>query len=483
MPRPTQFAFALAILAVGLRLVAIDQPFVDKWSWRESDVAAIAQNFYKGGFHFAHPQIDWVGDQPGYVGTEFPILPFLAALSYKFLGMHEWVGRVQAVVLFALSLPCFFLLVRRVFDSTAAIWALFFYAFAPLNLFAGREFMPDVPSLSLAIIGLYFFQGWISGESLKYYWLSAGCLSLSLLVKLPSILVGAPLLWLCWEKWHWNFLRQQTLWLFAAIALVPSAIWYWHAHLIAQRFYPHHFFGAGGIQIMSAAWYWAIAKETTAGLTPLLLGLGIVGFFLNSRAGIFRWWLAVMILFIFVVGYGNRHNWYQLPLVPIMAAFAGVVCAFTTGKIQQRPLRVTLSTLLIISFCLLSFARARLLYQPIFSPLHDLGLKLKRVTPENSLIVAADNGNPIIFYYAGRKGWHFPESDAIFAGEPHDSEQAIVDLEALRRRGATHFVLTAHTSWWLDYYLEFAQYLANNATPIETNSQFKIFQLAPPAER
>jgi hypothetical protein len=85
MLRSNQLAMALAILAVGMRLVAIEQPFVDKWSWRESDVAAIAQNFYKGGFRFASPQIDWAGDQPGYVGTEFPILPFLAALSYKFL--------------------------------------------------------------------------------------------------------------------------------------------------------------------------------------------------------------------------------------------------------------------------------------------------------------------------------------------------------------------------------------------------------------
>ena len=35
-----------------------------------------------------------------------------------------------------------------------------------------------------------------------------------------------------------------------------------------------------------------------------------------------------MIVFVIVVGYGNRHLWYQLPLVPIAAAFAGAGCAF-----------------------------------------------------------------------------------------------------------------------------------------------------------
>src|SRR5215475_6277475 len=81
------------ILALVVRLILINQPYVDHWSWRQSDVAAIARNFSEGGFRFAYPQIDWTGDATGYVGTEFPILPFLAAISYKLAGVHEWIGR------------------------------------------------------------------------------------------------------------------------------------------------------------------------------------------------------------------------------------------------------------------------------------------------------------------------------------------------------------------------------------------------------
>ena len=154
-----RIVIAICLLAVVARLVLIDQPYVDHWSWRQSDVAAIAQNF--SGFRFGYPQIDWAGNATGYVGTEFPILPFIAALCYKFAGLHEWIGRIQAVILFAVSLPFFFLLVREIFGSTAAVWATFFYCFAPLNVFAGRSFMPDVPSLSFAIVGLYFFLWWV----------------------------------------------------------------------------------------------------------------------------------------------------------------------------------------------------------------------------------------------------------------------------------------------------------------------------------
>src|SRR5437667_11330261 len=164
MTRTAKLAITLSIFAVAVRLILIGQPYIEELSWRQSDVAAIVRNFYENGFHFAYPQIDWAGGAPGYVGTEFPILPFLAAICYKIAGVHEWIGRSQAVIFFAVSLPFFFLLVREIFGGTAAIWATFFYSFAPLNVFAGRSFMPDVASLSLALIGLFFFQRWIDSE-------------------------------------------------------------------------------------------------------------------------------------------------------------------------------------------------------------------------------------------------------------------------------------------------------------------------------
>ena len=136
-----KLVIAICLLATAARLVLINQPYVDHWSWRQSDVAAIARNFLQNGFHFADPQVDWAGNAPGYVGTEFPILPFIAGVCYKFAGVREWIGRIQAVILFAVSLLFFFLLVREIFGSTSAAWATFFYCFTPLNVFAGRSFM------------------------------------------------------------------------------------------------------------------------------------------------------------------------------------------------------------------------------------------------------------------------------------------------------------------------------------------------------
>jgi 4-amino-4-deoxy-L-arabinose transferase-like glycosyltransferase len=482
MTRTTKLAITLSILAVVLRFVLIDQPYIDRWSWRQSDVAAIARNFANNGFRFAYPQIDWAGSAPGYVGTEFPILPFLAAICYKFAGVHEWIGRSQAVIFFAFSLPFFFLLVREIFGSTAAVWATFFYSFAPLNIFAGRSFMPDVPSLSLSISGLYFFLRWIDNGKLTLFFLAVIATSVALLIKLPTAVIGAPVLFLVWRKWRWNFLKRRALWLFATIVLLPSVAWYWHAHFIAERFYPHHLFGEGGLRIESCSWYWHIARQTaTSSFTPILSIMALIGLLAAARSkysGLFYWWLAGMLFFIVVVGYGNRHRWYQLPLVPIAAAFAGAACASIASKISSlRSAVITLSILLAGSFAVLAYFNVRPLYESSAAQLRDAGLKLKKITARDALIVAADTGDPTIFYYAERKGWHFLEEDGIYDGNPSDSQQAIVDLERLRHSGATHLVFTTNTFWWLDYYPEFARHLGDTAMLMEATPRFKIYKL------
>lgn len=484
MRRTSYLTLLIAVVAVGLRFISIDQPFIDHWSWRQSDVAAIARNYFAGGFHFARPQIDWAGNQPGYVGTEFPILPFLAALCYKMFGVHEWIGRLQTVILFAVSLPFFFLLVRRIFGPTAAAWALFFYSFAPLSIMTSRCFIPDVPSLALSIIGLYFFSRWIEEEKSKStFVISAFCISLSILIKLTSAIIAAPLICLSFQHFRFSVFQRFGLWLFAAIALVPSAIWYWHAYQISLQFYPYHFFGSGGVKIMSPAWYLEVAKQIpTSGLTPALFLIGAFGAWQArsiSSARLFHWWLVAMVLFIIVVGYGNRHPWYRLPLVPIFAAFGGAACAFIGAKISDRLVRICLATVVSIAFLIPAFLFARKLYEPTARPMRDAGLVLQENSPQSALIVAADNGDPTVFYYAQRKGWHFLEKDGIYNGEPTDGAEAIVNLEELRKRGASYLVFTSNTSWWLDYYAELGDYVTKNSTVVAATPEFKIYKLQP----
>ena len=490
MSRQNTILVFVCVAAVAVRCWKIDAPFTDSWSWRQTDVAAIARNYFENGFHFARPQIDWAGDQPGFVGTEFPILPFTAAIAYRFFGVQEWIGRLQTILAFAFSLPFLFAIVRRTFDETAAMYALVFYSFAPLSIAAGRALMPDMPALALALAGFYFFWRGRAGshdgttddsaasDGGSYNLLVASMVTgLALLIKPPMATIAAPMAALAWRKFGIEMFRRPLLWLVVLIALFPSIIWYWHAHRIAQQFYPHHFFGAGGVRIMSVSWYWHIVLQTcTSTLTPILFAIAVLGILVsrnNPRAAPFRWWLIAMMVFIIVVGYGNRHQWYQLPLVPIAAAFGGAGLRFAEKKSNQG---VVLG--LLIAFLAFSFFYSRQFFTPAAQSLWRLGRELHDRTRSNALIIAADDGDPTAFYYAHRKGWHFLEKNGVYDGNPVNSAQVISNLEKLRGQGATHLVFYNGTTWWLNYYKEFADYLARNASLESTTADYRIYNLA-----
>ena len=114
-----------------------------------------------------------------------------------------------------------------------------------------------------------------------------------------------------------------------------------------------------------------------------------------------------------------------------------------------------------------------------FAISQDHGMTFSDVVLESFLSPAADNGDPTVLYYAERKGWHVLERDGIYYGEPIDGASAITELDGLRAKGATYFVLTANTSWWLENYPALRQYLENTATLADASSEFRVYQFNP----
>src|SRR5262249_61194024 len=93
----------------------------------------------------------------------------------------------------------------------------------------------------------------------------------------------------------------------------------------------------------------------------------------------FHWWVPWMIFFILIVGYGNRQRWYQLPVVPILAAFAGAGCDFVGSRIPSRFAKITSPIVLAATFLIFAVIHVRPFYEPSAAQLRDAGLELKKV--------------------------------------------------------------------------------------------------------
>jgi hypothetical protein len=194
----------------------------------------------------------------------------------------------------------------------------------------------------------------------------------------------------------------------------------------------------------------------------------------------FYWWLAATGLFIIIAGFGNRHPWYQLHVVPVAAAFAGRAFDAGVRKIraltQSRRAELLSSAVLVATLFVVSYSHVRPLYDPWAAPLKEAGSQIDRITSPTALAVFVLDGDSSGVYYSKRKGWH--AFDDSYWGAPLDSGQAITELEKLRSRGATHLVFTQYTVWWLDYYKEFGDYVDSRYRRMTETEEYLIFDLA-----
>jgi hypothetical protein len=102
---------------------------------------------------------------------------------------------------------------------------------------------------------------------------------------------------------------------------------------------------------------------------------------------------------------------------------------------------------------------------------------VRAVVPPRAAIAAVDKWDPTLIHLARRRGWHFPDRRMLADGYPPDSDGAIAQLEALRRRGASYLVLPCASFWWLEHYRGLARHLSATAESVWSDERCSIFRL------
>ena len=449
--------FSVFVIGVLLRFRHLTSGLVESHSQRQADLAMIASNFYNNGFDIFHPQIDWAGSFPGYIGMEFPLVPYLMALLYALFGKHLFLGRLLSISFCALSTYYFYSLVRSYFTKRIALISLVFFLFSPVSIFFSRTLISDNAMLCFSIGAIYFFSQWTKNEKTLYFILSLIFAMLALLVKIPAAIIGLPIAYLAWYKYGWSFLRMTRLWIFGFIVTIPSILWYVHAFTLAKNNYPFIMFGEGrwvwysGFEIfLDVAFLKKVFVRLTAFLiTPIGLIMSLAGAITTAwnkpNTYLFHWWAAGFFVF-FIIGFpGQGHEYYQLQLLPVASSFAALFCdelmkyrgAFNSG-ILKPGLRTVIVICLIVGFLVSSLAIVETRYHSsIEKILYEGGLSVQSMVPVNALILAADWDNPVLIQASKRRGWHFPGSKTYKDLVPTWSVSL---LEKMRSQGASYFV-------------------------------------------
>ena len=81
--------------------------------------------------------------------------------------------------------------------------------------------------------------------------------------------------------------------------------------------------------------------------------------------------------------------------------------------------------------------------------------------PRNAYVAVVSKGDNALLHLFGRKACDYPQNaSGVYSGfHPADSIAAIAQLEWLRARGVTHFLIPAPSTWYLESYTDFNKHL------------------------
>ena len=477
----------IILLAIACRFWHVTAPYTSQHWIKQLQIAPIAKNFYLHSYNILWPETDYSADTPGYIEIEFQLVTFLTALLYNVFGMHEWVGRLVTISFSIGSMILLWRLMREELGERPALLGLLFFAFAPSNLYFSRCLMSEPLMLFFSIASLWTFRRWLRRGTNPLFALAVLLTALCFLVKLPTVLLAFPLLFLAHRQFGWALFRRPSLYLFALLCLAPAVAYY----LFARYAIGEHYFtvgvGFGGGMWFSAKqffhpgnWSLMLQRLNRDHLTAVGLALLPLGFFARPAEGEPRWslfhaWLIGVAAYFVVVSGGNiRQNYYQLPLIPAAAGLIGLGWHRVAESDALR--RCALPTLAALFLALAAWG-----VQPMFKeyrPIRQAAADLKAIDPYLRPVIIFPPGYGCLYYF-DRKGWCARES----LGRPPEAVKpqdlpGPVYIEHRRGRGAAWAVYFEVSSQ--ERRPDLRAYLDANYPAVVAKPEYLIYDLAKP---
>jgi 4-amino-4-deoxy-L-arabinose transferase-like glycosyltransferase len=442
---------AILLLAVAFRAWRLDVPFVDAHSWRQVTNADIARIWAEGPIDFFYPAVSW-GGPDGRVGLEFPLLHWLIALAWRVTGVNDVTGRIVPALFSVATVWGIYRVGTRLLGAPAGRAAAFLMAVSPTVVYFGRTPLSDTPMLCFSVTAVL---GYVAYAQTGRWWMALGgavSLALAGLVKIPAILVLAPIAVIGFLRHGWRLWRDE--WFVAAplAALGAVALWYLHADQIYQEtgLTQAIFRPSGTYPIDIAQWagafttvsHWTRPELLTwdtasllltqyweLHLTPALAVVALIGALrwhwpLAGRAVVDAWMLAAAALVVVSLQGQIFHEFHQLPTLPPLALYFGMGAAplfdgATYARLAgwRRPVMLGVAAALLVAVAVRGFADSgviRRLYRPehLNTPLLDAGAAIDVRTPKDALLATVEyerygSNSPMLLYFAHRKGWSF----------------------------------------------------------------------------
>ena len=138
------------IVGIAVRCVALNQPLIDAHLLRQCFTAAAAKDLIdEPDFHLSS-RVSWIGDVDVRYIQELPIYNYFVVGVHRLIGHLDLSGKVASILIWALSFVLLQFIWRRILNPQQAFWANLLFVIAPLSVFFGQAFMPEMLVQALA---------------------------------------------------------------------------------------------------------------------------------------------------------------------------------------------------------------------------------------------------------------------------------------------------------------------------------------------
>ncbi len=398
--------FALFLLAACVRAIDVWRP-VDgtvRHAWRETDTAAIARSFYREDMNILLPRIDWRGDGPGYVESEFPLLPWTAACLYHVFGYHEEILRVLSYVLSLGAFVVFLRLARRLLPDRAIIPACVVFALSPMAIRMASAVQPEPLMFFAYLLAVDSFVRWIDHGLRRDYVIALLATTLAILAKVPAAHVGILFACLCLQKYGKGAFNCPGIWLFGLVSLGVPAAWYWHAHSLWLEYGNSLGISNEAYERISTGNFLMTLWETLPGVVAIesvyiwmgigtFFGMGgLVAAWRDSRYRPLTYWFCALAAYFFVTGRTTGEPWAAYYHI-VTTALAAMLIGLGFHVTWLRRIRLTLRFVAGVSTAALVAFLAGELNASMINPLSRIALTVGVASGVAGLLAALDVRN------------------------------------------------------------------------------------------
>jgi hypothetical protein len=425
------------------------------------------------------------------VTIEPEILPRLAAFFYQFTGEELWVPRLLSSVFWLIGGIFVYLLGSGLVSTDGAIFSLAVYLFAPYGIFASRSFQPD-PMMVMAILAFWWLV-WKWADQPSWRWaILAGLLGgFAIFIKLVAafFVVGGALGALAGRMHVRKMIQEAQLWVMAALGLMPGIIWAFYGYYIAG-FLKNEFTGNFiPVLLVSPAFYlqWQTNVAIVAG--SLSVTLGLLGFFLvikpSSRLMMASIWISYLVFGLYFNYHISTHDYYSLPLIPIVAISLAPVGAWFFGRLARAStkswMRTAVYLFLLYGICGWLWTVRNEMKSVDYRPQEAYWAKISSILGQQASVIAlTDDYGSALEYWGWQNSALWPPSGQLYYQDVRGGTYDVDKLFKERVSKKAYFLVSDMHDFERQTYLKQRLY---STYPIFSEGEgFVIFDLVNPLE-